>query len=106
MSGVKLTVLLPLLNHLLRHVVGSVHSDKASMHYLLVLCNSTHRCKEMEQLVFSLTQFCREIVDVLGLYSNDSQDNLITLKRSTNRQDESLKSLFKSKCKVIITTPS
>lgn len=58
MSGVKLTFLLPLLNHLLRHVVSTVHNDKAKRHYLLILCNSTHRCKEFENLISTLTQFC------------------------------------------------
>lgn len=84
MSGVKLTIFLPTLNHLIKEVISTVanteDSSNAQAHYILVLCHSTMRCAEVEAFLREVTTFCADIVDVVGLYSGDKADNSIALK--------------------------
>ena len=109
MSGIKLTVLLPTLDHLLRSVIMNVRDEQSSkMHYLLVLCHSTVRCSELEDFLKQLTVFCQDVVEVVGLYAGDNAENTITLKKSMNivNAGNDMKSLYKARCKVIVSTPN
>lgn len=108
MSGIKLTVFLPVLNNQLRNVVSNVSSSESPVYYTLILCHSFLRCNEIETFIKELTHFCSDFVDVLNLNSADSKDNLIAFKQSlTNKKSDSdTKALFLSKNKVIITTPN
>ena len=56
MSGIKLTVLIPLLNQLIRDVVSN--PDKQEAQYLAILCHSGMRCTEMECFLKDLLTFC------------------------------------------------
>lgn len=63
----------------------------------------------METFLKELTHFCSDFVDVLNLNSADSQDNLIAFKKSLVDNQKSkgdIKSLYKSKNKIVITTPN
>lgn len=73
MSGIKLTVLLPVLDNLLRSVIANVQSDKDNqMHYVMILCHSSARCAEFEEFTKELTTFCKDILEIVGLYSGDN----------------------------------
>jgi hypothetical protein len=107
MSGIKLTVLLPTLNTLIRSVVTTIHDEKASTTYLLILCHSTVRCSELEGFCKELTTFCKDVVDVVGLYFGDVQENIINWKKSMNVEVKGdMKALYHARCKVVITTPN
>jgi len=58
MSGIKLTLLLPTVDNLLRKVVTSVANEKSDAQYILILCHSTMRCTEIEEFCRKLTTFC------------------------------------------------
>lgn len=71
MSGIKMTVFIPTINQLIRSVISTVLNENASMQYILVLCHSTMRCSEIEEFLKQLTNFCKDIIDVVNLYSGD-----------------------------------
>ena len=58
LSGIKLTVLLPTLNEVIRDVLTTVESFEAKMHYVVVLCHSNQRCEEWQSFIQSLLTFC------------------------------------------------
>ena len=68
MSGVKLTILLPTINQLIRHVVTNVTSSESDCFYVMVLCHSHLRCQEMENFLKGLTAFLGDVSEVIGLY--------------------------------------
>ena len=75
MSGIKLTVLLPLVNQQTKLVVTNEDDsigDKVA--YTLVLCHSNIRCRELGEFTEELTSFCKDIVDVVVFDSSDLQD--------------------------------
>lgn len=75
MSGIKLTVLLPLLNQLFRDVFSSTDSE-----YLLILCHSAIRCTEFEGFLKELFTFSKDVIDVVDIYSGDKVENSLRLK--------------------------
>jgi len=77
MSGVKLTVLLPLLNQLIRDVASNPTGDAKTV---VILCHSAMRCTEMEGFLKDLLTFCKEVVEIVDLYNGDKQENIIHLK--------------------------
>ena len=110
MSGIKLTILLPAIDKLLRQVIQDVklESKDNKTHYCLILCHSSARCQEMQKFIEQLLTFCSEIVEVIGLYSGDNAENMITYKNSISMPsgDLSIQQLYKSKCKIIVSTPN
>ena len=83
MSGIKLTLLVPVLNNQLRTVITSVTSSDDKPYYTLILCHSFGRCSEFEDFTKNLIHFCSDVTDLLNLNSSDIDDNLIMLKKST-----------------------
>ena len=69
MSGIKLTVLLPLLNQLIRDVVS--HPDKEETQCLTILGHSGLRCQEIEGFVKELITFCADTIEIVDLYNGD-----------------------------------
>jgi hypothetical protein len=69
MSGIKLTVLLPLLNQLIRDVVSQ--PDNQDVQYLAILCHSGVRCTEMEGFLKDLLAFCQDVSQTVDLYNGD-----------------------------------
>mmetsp|Transcript_19401 Transcript_19401/g.29793 ORF Transcript_19401/g.29793 Transcript_19401/m.29793 type:complete len:151 (-) Transcript_19401:1557-2009(-) len=63
MSGVKLTLFLPLLNQQIKHSILQQDSDKVT--YSLVLCHSNKRCGDLADFARLLTTFCQDIIDVV-----------------------------------------
>ncbi len=95
MSGVKLTVLLPTLNNLIRSVVTSVKDEKSHAKYLLILCHSSLRCQELEGFIKEITHFCSDVLSVVGAYASDSTENVIALKQSLVYESEKgIKALY------------
>ncbi len=80
MSGVKLTVFVPTINHIVRYAVGALKKPESETFYLLVLCHSYQRCQEIENFLKNLTTFLSDVIDVIGLYDGDVQENLIAFK--------------------------
>ena len=79
MSGIKLTVLLPVLNHLIRSVVASKTSE---VQYIAILCHSAMRCAEFEGFLKDLFSFCNDVIEIVDLYSGDKVENAIKLKQT------------------------
>jgi len=71
MSGIKLTVMLPLLNQQIKHVVSS-ESDQVV--YTLVLCHTNQRCQHLTDFCNELTKFCQDVVDIVMFEQLDFQD--------------------------------
>ena len=71
MSGIKLTVLLPILNQQIKHVIGQQDSKIV---YSLFLCNTNSRCQELHDFATSLTKFCSDIIDVIYFEQLDFQE--------------------------------
>lgn len=69
MSGIKLTVLLPLLNQLIRDVVSQPEDKEVK--YLAILCHSGVRCTEMEGFLKELLVFCQDVSHIVDLYNGD-----------------------------------
>lgn len=65
------------------------------------------RCTDFETFLTDLVSFCKDVIDIVPLYSGDAQDNLARLKDSFKAGPQNdQKALYKSKCKVIISTPT
>ena len=74
MSGVKLTLLLPIINQQTKYAIteGDELNDKTV--YSLVRCHSNIRCQELTQFAEEMTVFCKDIIDVVCFESSDLQD--------------------------------
>lgn len=105
MSGVKLTVLLPVLNHLIREVASGADEDT---HYLGILCHSARRCAEYEAFIKGLLGFCTDVVDLVGFYSGDKAENALAIKKAMARTagEAQAKQAIKDRCKVFVATPN
>jgi hypothetical protein len=77
MSGIKLTVLLPVINQLIKDAVSST-----DVCYVALLCHSAMRCKEYEEFLRLLFTFCSDVIDIIDLFSGDKTENAIALKRA------------------------
>jgi hypothetical protein len=75
MSGIKLTVLLPVINQLIREVAGNQSSQ-----YVAILCHSVMRCQEIEAFLKELVTFCNDVVEIVDLYSGEKIENSLRLK--------------------------
>jgi hypothetical protein len=62
MSGIKLTLLLPLVNQQIKHVLKMKSNELV---YTLVLCHTNGRCAELASFTNEMTRFCQDIVDVV-----------------------------------------
>lgn len=104
MSGIKLTVLLPLLNQLLRDVIAT----PAESQYVLILCHSAIRCSEFEGFLKELFTFCADVIDIVDIYSGDKVENALRLKQATAAPSDAddLKASIKARCKVLLSTPT
>lgn len=48
----------------------------------MVICHSQNRCDDLKSFVSNLLAFLKDVIEVVGLYSGDYADNLISLKKS------------------------
>jgi len=71
LSGIKLTLFLPLINTQIKQMFTS-NDDKIM--YTLVLCNTNSRCNQLAEFASELTKFCKDIVDVVAFDQIDFQD--------------------------------
>ena len=44
MSGIKLTLFLPIVNHQIKHVISKLQNESNTITYSMILCNSNARC--------------------------------------------------------------
>ena len=69
MSGIKLTLLLPLINQQIKHAIdqqmSSTGDDDLKTIYTMFICHSNARCEELAQFARDLTFFCTDIVDIV-----------------------------------------
>ena len=68
MSGVKLTVLLPLINQMLREVAINPTGEPRAV---VILGHSGMRCTELEGFLKDLLTFCKDVIEVVDLYNGD-----------------------------------
>lgn len=74
MSGIKLTLLLPIINQQTKYAVSESESLGDKVAYSVVLCHSNIRCQELGSFTEELTGFCKDIIDVVIFESSDLQD--------------------------------
>jgi hypothetical protein len=83
MSGIKITVFLPLLHEQIkRAVMNSAEEEAQKSLYTIVLCHSFVRCAEVAETLEELTSFCSELVDIVNLDSGDLAEVALKLKLS------------------------
>ena len=105
MSGIKLTVLLPLLNQLIRDV--TINQGNKGAQSVVILCHSAMRCTEMEGFLKELLAFCQDVIEIIDLYNGDKQENAIHLKKAlTPITSSDPRVQIKARCKVIVSTPT
>jgi hypothetical protein len=68
MSGIKLTVLLPVLNQMIREVAANPTGDG---HAVVILAHSALRCTEIEGFLNELLAFCKDVIEVVDLFNGD-----------------------------------
>ena len=66
MSGIKLTVLLPLLNHLIREVASDPTGEGRAV---VILAHSALRCSELEGFLKELLAFFKDVIEIVDLYN-------------------------------------
>ena len=79
------------------------------MQYVVILCHSGVRCSEFEGFLKELLTFCKDVIEIIDLYSGDKVENNHRLKlsiTSANSRSDDLKYIIRSKCKIIISTPT
>ena len=97
MTGIKLTVLLPLFNAQIRAAAMqtvTVPENEQVEFYSIVICHSFIRCEEMAEFCNELVQFCPEMLEVLHLDSRELNDALVKLKNA------------KKNSRLLISTPA
>ena len=107
MSGIKLTLLLPLINQQIKHALAS-ENDKII--YSMVLCHTNSRCEELATFAQELTTFCSDIIDIVKFDQLDFQDVKIDWKRRTEEikaqdDEDAQKEVIKRINKFIFVTP-
>jgi superfamily II DNA/RNA helicase len=104
MSGIKLTVLLPLINQHVREVASNPTGDPKA---LVILCHSSMRCTEIEGFLKEVLNFCKDVVEVIDLYNGDKQENILHLKQAFTGKASynDPREQIKSRCKILIATP-
>lgn len=99
LTGIKLTVAIPILNALIRQSVQIGFSDNPHSLFCVYLCHSFVRCQEISEHLTELTSFCTNMVEVLNLDSSDLADAMLKIKKSQQTSSD-----FKSR--VLVMTPS
>lgn len=99
LTGIKLTVFLPLLNNQIRQAVLNSVADSPVPLFSVVLCHSFPRCSQVSETLKDVTAFCSELVEIVDLDTSDLTEVNLKLKKSLASQT-SLKS------RVLIMTPS
>ena len=74
MSGIKLTLLLPIINQQTKYAINEAETLSDNVAYSLVLCHSNIRCEELGKFAEDLTTFCKDVIDVVVFESSDLQD--------------------------------
>jgi hypothetical protein len=109
MSGIKLTLLLPILNEQIKHTIQKISSSKddGKLVYSLILCHSNGRSAELADFAKELVEFCKDVVDVVSFGgSMEIQDIAIEWRQRTKIEDGSEEmGKMKSRNKVVIVTP-
>lgn len=108
LSGIKLTVLLPLLNQQIKYAIKEAEEDKVI--YSLVICNSNKRCGELYEFCQQLTTYCKDVVDLVMFEHLDFKDCKHEWKQRVKRvesgdQEEQKKMDIKVINKVVFLTP-
>lgn len=103
MSGIKLTVLLPVINQLIKEAASST-----DVRYVAILCHSAMRCQEFEEFLKLLFTFANDVIEVIDLFSGDKAENAIALKQAFAKPEttQDLRAALKARCKVLISTPT
>jgi hypothetical protein len=99
LTGIKLTVFLPLLNSQIRQAVQNSVADSPQSLYSVVLCHSFVRCQEVSDTIKEITAFCSEMVEVVDLDTSDLTEVNLKLKKS-------LANSTPLKSRLLIMTPS
>lgn len=95
MTGIKLTVFLPLLNAQIRvAAIQSVSEGEAEELYTVVCCHSFARCEEVSEFCKELVHFCPEMLEVVCLDSADQSDAKARLNQ------------VQSKSRLVVSTPT
>ena len=120
MSGVKLTVFLPLINTQIKHAILQSAGGSEKVVYTLVLCHSNKRSSDLHEFADELTSFCKNVVDTMCFTSSDFSEikfkweNSHKEEHKSSSEDEeekdeedsdSEKLVIKQKNKIIFTTP-
>ena len=71
MSGVKLTVLLPLINMQIKHAIQSAAAGSDKCVYSLILCHSNKRSTDLHEFAADMTSFCKGVVNIQAFTSPD-----------------------------------
>jgi len=110
MSGIKMTVFLPLLNTQIRAAItataAAAEDDESTSKqtlFTLVLCHSFMRCGEVAEFVQELVGFCAETVQIVNLDTGDLSETMIKLKQA---QEEAVEADSDFSSKLIIATPT
>lgn len=79
MSGIKLTVLVPVLDKQIKYAVSKFGSNEdedqdTKIVYTLVICYSNGRCWEFAEFAKQLVTFCPDIIDILTFEESDQND--------------------------------
>lgn len=83
MSGIKLTLLLPIFNQQIKHVITS---DK--MTYSMVLCHSNARCQQLAEFAEELTSFSSSVIDIIAFESQDMADMKIEWNNRCSQEEK------------------
>lgn len=99
LTGVKLTVMLPVLNQQLRQSVANSICDTPKPLFSIFLCHSFVRCGEVAETLTELVTFCAEMIEILNLDSADFTETQLKLKKSMQNSTA-------VKSRVLVMTPS
>lgn len=83
MSGIKLTLLLPIFNQQIKHVIKS---DQIT--YTMVLCHSNARCQQLAEFSEELTSFSANIIDIVVFESQELADMKQEWKQRCNPEEK------------------
>jgi superfamily II DNA/RNA helicase len=99
LTGVKLTVMLPILNQQLRQSVTNSISDTPKSLFSIFLCHSFIRCGEIAETLTELVTFCADMVEILNLDSADLTETQLKLKKSMQNSTA-------IKSRILVMTPA
>jgi hypothetical protein len=90
MNGIKLTVLMPVINAQIRQAVARAADESSNSKYLytIVLCHSSMRCADLAEFSENLLEFCSSMVDVVNLGFGDFNETITNLKTELEDSEE------------------